>query len=343
MHAHTLSYPYESPPPVSGTREIYPGLHWIRHSLPMALDHINVWLLSDQHECVIVDTGINRRTTRQAWRQLLKTHADGKSLNKVVATHLHPDHCGLAGWLTREYECPLYMTRSEYLLCRTLCYDSSLEIPPQAIGFYRAAGMDDAQILKYSRAYGGFGRAVTPLPPSYRRMKDRDRLELAGEDWEVVVGTGHSPEHACLYNESRNTLISGDQILPRISSIIAVWPTEPESNPLLDWLDSCRSLRERVPSAALILPSHGLPFYGAQERLTQLIDHHEELLDQLHDRCKKPQKVTDVFDLLFNSTIDDGNLVMAIGEAVAHFNYLLQAGRMTRERDDYGVDWFTSI
>ncbi len=341
MPPTSLSYPFDSAPGAGGVLEICPGVLWVRHSLPMALDHINVWLLSDSHESVIVDTGINSRQTKEAWDKILSDPATNQPVSKVLATHLHPDHCGLAGWLTEKHTCPLYMTRTEYLLCRTLCFDSGLDIPEVATDFYRAAGMTGQQLEQYAEAYGGFGRAVSPLPPSYQRMQEGDVLELAGEMWAVMVGTGHSPEHACLYNERRNILISGDQILPRISSIIAVWPTEPAANPLKDWLDSCRQLRERVQKDALILPSHGLPFYGAEPRLTQLIDHHEASLDKLVERCRTPQKVIDVFDVLFRSAINDSNLVMAIGEAIAHLNFLRAAGLVTREQDAGGIDWYT--
>ncbi len=342
MTSQSLRYPFEKPPNAGGSNEIHEGVLWIRQPLPMALDHINVWLISNKHECVVVDTGMNMRNSREVWSKILSTEANGKTVNKVVATHLHPDHCGLAGWLTREHDCPLYMTRSEYLLCRTLCFDSGMDVPKDALDFYHAAGMTPAQLDGYAEKFGGFGRAVSPLPPSFRRMQDGDLLELAGHDWKVIVGNGHSPEHACLYNEATNTLISGDQVLPRISSIVAVWPTEPESDPLEDWLNSCRQLRHRIPEDALILPSHGLPFYGVIKRLNQLIDHHEALLEQLVQRCREPQRVIDVFDILFRSTVNDGNLVMAVGESVAHFNYLRRRNLVSRTPDSNGVDWYSS-
>ncbi len=342
MTSQPLRYPFENPPAAGDTQEIHKGLVWVRQSLPMALDHINVWLISNDSECVVVDTGMNMKSSQDVWTRELPAETDAKTVSKVVATHLHPDHCGLAGWLTRRYGCPLYMTRTEYLLCRTLCFDSSIDVPSEALDFYHAAGMTSAQLDDYKLKFGGFGRAVSPLPPSYHRIQDGDTLDLAGQDWNVITGSGHSPEHACLYHENSNTLISGDQILPRISSIVAVWPTEPESNPLEDWLHSCRELRKRLPEDVLVLPSHGLPFYGVSARLNQLIDHHESLLEQLVERCRRPQRVIDVFDVLFNSPISDSNLVMAIGETVAHFNYLRAQNLLTRTTDSDSVDWYST-
>lgn len=340
MPSPTLSYPIDAPPQVGEAHSVATGVQWIRHALPMALDHINVWLLSDADSCTLVDTGINTRSTREAWPGLLSHHAQDKRVERVIATHLHPDHCGLAGWLTERYDCPLWMTRTEYLLCRTLCHDSSLDVPAAATRFYREAGLNATQLADYAKAFGGFGRAVTPLPPAYRRIQNGDRLELHGENWDVIVGTGHSPEHACLYNANRNVLISGDQILPRISSIIAVWPTEADANPLAEWLASCRMLLTRLPADVLVLPSHGLPFYGAHARLTELIEHHEAALEKLLERAAEPQRTIDVFDLLFSSDINDSNLVMAVGETLAHFNYLISEGQVLRTVDDDGIAWY---
>ncbi|MEM7081841.1 MAG: MBL fold metallo-hydrolase [Pseudomonadota bacterium] len=341
MSQPVIRYAFDQAPAVGDATEIFPGLLWARLGLPMALDHINVWISRSDQQSVIIDTGINTRTSKETWQTLFSKYVAPRTLAKVVATHLHPDHVGLAGWLTREHDCELYMTRSEYLLCRTLCFDSSLEIPEEALAFYRAAGITEEQLKLYSSMYGGFGRAVTPLPQSYRRLQEGDTLDLCDETWTILVGNGHSPEHACLFNAERNVLISGDQILPRISSIIAVWPTEPEADPLGDWLQSCRRFAHDVAADTLVLPSHGLPFYGAPARLRQLIDHHESSLEQLFARCSTPQRAIDVFDVLFHSAIDDSNRVMAVGETMAHFNHLRHQGRIERERID-GVDWYHS-
>ncbi|NNF15994.1 MAG: MBL fold metallo-hydrolase [Gammaproteobacteria bacterium] len=340
MSTAATAYALDAAPPAGSSVEIVTGLHWVRQPLPMSLDHINVWLLHDDRKFAIVDTGIDSRTSRKIWQRILRECVPDLTVDKIVATHLHPDHVGLAGWLCKSLDAPLWMTRSEYLLCRVLCNDTGQAAPDEALRFYHAAGMDAQSLEHYRQTFGRFGKLVSPLPQNYRRIRHGDTMQLGPFDWEVVVGRGHSPEHACLYSEEIDTLISGDQILPTISSIVAVWPTEPDANPLLSWLDSCRFLQHRFADTTLVLPSHGLPFRGIARRMHELIVHHEQKLAALADYCAQPQRAVDVFSLLFKAEIDDGNLVMAIGETVAHFNYLCNAGILQRDTDAQGVHWY---
>ena len=181
---------------------------------------------------------------------------------ELIVTHLHPDHVGLAGWFARELHAPLRMSRTEYLHCRILVADTGRPAPPEGIEFYRAAGMDDASLERYRKDFGGFGRMVAPLPESYHRLVDGDELQVGDHVWSVVVGCGHSPEHVCLYDRGRNIMLSGDQLLPKISSNVGVWPTEPDANPLDDWLRSCRKLKETIDDETLVCPAHGELFVG---------------------------------------------------------------------------------
>ena len=185
-----------------------------------------------------------------------------------------------------------------------------------------------------------FGRVVAPLPESYRRLRDNDLVGIDGSDWSVIIGRGHSPEHACLFNAEKNVLISGDQLLPRISSNVSVHPTEPYANPLRDWLESLADLKAKIPDDVLVLPAHGSPFRGAHARLDALISEHNDGLEKLVDLCVDPNRAVDVFPALFKARISDGNLIMATGEATAHLNYLLEAGSLAAELDDDGVRWY---
>lgn len=185
-----------------------------------------------------------------------------------------------------------------------------------------------------------FGQFVHPLPEAYKRMSDGDLLEFAGARWEVIVGSGHSPEHACLYDEDRNILIAGDQLLPTISSNVSVWPTEPMANPLKDWFDSLDKLAKRLPEDVLVLPAHGKPFRGAHFRLQELAADHEDRLASLLDICVEPKRVVDLFESLYRTTIDDNNRIMATGEAISHLNYLCDNGDMTAEADADDVTWY---
>ncbi len=330
-----LSYPLPERPADGDTLQLAPGIRWLRMPLPFVLNHINLWLLDDDDGLTVVDTGIDSRKSRAIWEQALS----GQSVRRVIATHLHPDHAGLAGWLCREHAAELWMSREEYLLARVLSADQPPP-PPEAIAFYRRAGFSEQQLATYAERFGQFGAVVSAAPQSYRRLQAGDELSLGAHRWRVVIGRGHSPEHVCLLCEELGLLIAGDQVLPTISPNIGVWPTEPEANPLADWLESCRRLRATLSDELLVLPAHGRPFRGLHARLTALIDEHERGLEQLRALCREPQRVIDVFPALFRGRIDSGNLVMAVGESVAHLRYLQAEGEIQLETDAHGVDWY---
>jgi glyoxylase-like metal-dependent hydrolase (beta-lactamase superfamily II) len=232
------------------------------------------------------------------------------------------------------------MTRSEYLLCRILTADTGRRAPDAGVHFYRAAGFPNESLDRYRKMFGMFGKYVAPMPESYNRIKDGDVLSSSTHCWEVVVGHGHSLEHACLLDSDRNLFISGDQVLPTISSNVSVYPTEPGANPLRDWLESLADLKTRLPEDVLVLPAHGQPFRGVHDRLDELTAEHLTALDKLHDWCREPVRAVDVFPALFKGRISKSNLILATGESIAHLNYLLAAGQLAASSDADGVLWY---
>jgi glyoxylase-like metal-dependent hydrolase (beta-lactamase superfamily II) len=347
MHAtvktDSVRYEFDEHPDIGETMQIAPGLFWLRMYLPFSLSHINLWLLEDGDGWSIVETGVNIDECRDIWTKTLNGRMKDRPLRRVIVTHLHPDHIGCAGWLTDQFDAPLWMTRDEYLLSRILVADTGRAAPDEGDRFYTAAGFEPDQMEFYHRIFGMFGKYVAELPESYHRLREGDTVEIGDHSWEIIVGKGHSPEHACLYCAKLNMLISGDQLLPTISSNVSVFPTEPEANPLADWLDSLQKLKDRVPADVLVLPAHGKPFRGAHERLDALVAEHLECLEKLQAHCTEPKRAVDVFATLFKSRIDNRNLIMATGESIAHFNYLLNKGRIGVERDQQGVDWYQNI
>lgn len=340
-----LDYPVGDIPGPGETLEILPGLHWVRMPLPFSLKWINLWLIDDgEPGWTIVDTGMPLDDTKAAWRKIFADKLDGRPVWRIIVTHMHPDHVGNAGWLSRKFPgAELWMTQLEYITCRMLVADTGREAPQAGIDFYRAAGWNEDQVKTYCDRFGGFGRGVSQMPDAYRRLVDGETIRLGGHDWQVVVGRGHSPEHACLFNAEQNVMISGDQLLPRISSNVSVHPTEPLANPLKDWLESCRKLRGHLPEDALILPAHNEPFRGAHKRLDDLIRGHEVSLRRLKQRLvQAPRRVVDVFPSIFGRAIGDDVLSMATGEAIAHLHCLIGRGEATVSRDGDGVDWYTA-
>ncbi|MDH3788113.1 MAG: MBL fold metallo-hydrolase [Xanthomonadales bacterium] len=335
-----IEYVIDGSPETGEVRDITTDIKWLRLPLPFLLNHINVWLLRDGEGWALVDTGLFTHTTREVWAYVLEHHLNNEPITRVLVTHLHPDHVGCAGWMTEKFGVDLWMSREEYLLCRVLVADTGKPAPPEGIRFYSRAGFAAESMERYAEHFGAFGRVVSPLPEAYCRLQDSMTVRIGEHDWQVIVGRGHSPEHACLYCPELNLLISGDQILPTISSNVSVYPTEPAANPLANWFDSLHRMQRILPEDVLVLPAHGEPFTGAHVRLQQLVAEHEQGLVKLKKICAEPRRALDVFPALFKSRVTDKNLIMATGEAVSHLNFLLEQKELSRHTDDNGVNWY---
>ena len=338
-----LEYPFAAPPEPGTVLPITAGVVWMRMPLPFALDHINVWGLEDEGGWAIVDTGTRTEDALAAWRRLFAESHETRPITRVFATHMHPDHVGMAGWLTRKFRCTLWMTRTEYLNCRVLVSDTGKEAPEDAITFFRRAGWSEPALESYRGRFGNFGKFIHPMPDSYRRLVDGEQIAIGAHQWQVIVGTGHSPEHACLYCPELKLLISGDQVLPKISSNVSVHPTEPEADPMKDWLESLAKLKRLVPDDVLVMPAHNECFRGLHARLDYLAASQRRALVRLHRRLKEPQRVIDVFGSLFGRPVSEDNpslLGLATGESAACLNFLRYRRLATYRVDDHGVGWY---
>ena len=320
--------------------DVAPGVKWLRMPLGWSLEFINVWAIEEDGGWAIVDTGLGGRETLSAWRRAFEGPLAGKPVTRVFATHMHPDHLGMSGWLTRKFDCRLWITRLEFLMCRSLAADTGREAPHDALAFYRHAGWDEAAIEYYRARFGDFGRGLHTLPDSFHRLRDGDEVEIGGHMWRVVVGNGHSPEHACFYCPDLKLMISGDQVLPKISSNVSVFPTEPDGDPLTEWLTSLARIKTQIPNDVLVLPAHNDPFMGLHPRIDHLISGHEKGLARLRQVIAEPKRAVDVFSVLFKRKIDEGLLSPATGESLAHLNCLITRGQATRTRDAQGIDWY---
>ena len=336
----TLDYPFEATPEAGQALEIAPGVLWMRMPLPMALNHINLWALDDGAGWTVVDTGMHTEPTLAAWHGFFGGALQGRPVTRVIATHMHPDHIGMAGWLTQKFNCTLWMTQLEYLHCRVLTADTGRKAPDDAVAFFQKAGWSAGAIEAYRGRFGNFGKYIHALPESYRRITDGETLRIGAHQWRVIVGTGHSPEHACLYCPERQLLISGDQVLPRISSNVSVHPTEPDADPMRQWMASLAKLKHEVPDDVLVLPAHNDCFRGLHARLDYLAASQERALDRLRKTLREPKRAVDVFVALFGRSIDEadaGLLSLATGESLACLNYLWHRGEINREPDQAGV------
>lgn len=336
-----LRYPFEDTPEFGTIKQVAEGVYWVRMPLPMALDHINLYLLEDDAGWYIVDTGMRGEDKQKYWQQIFDTALGGKPVIGVIVTHMHPDHIGQAGWLTEKWRVPLYMTRMEYFQGRALV------AMPGGLSWsteqqMHRIGVGAAHIDKMRHSTWRFGDMVEPMPMAYKRLVAGTVLSIGGNDWRVIIGEGHSPEHACLFSPALNILLSGDQVIPRITSNISVMASEPEANPLADWLLSLKQFFD-LPADTLVLPSHNTPFYGLHERVEFLLQHHEDHMVALEKACVEPQTAVELLPVLFKCKLDANQIGMALGECVAHLNLLLARQRITRTLDDNGVYQYQTI
>ena len=338
-----LSFPCGDAPAPGSTNEVAPGVLWIRIPLPSG-QFVNAWALRDDEGWAVVDTGMSTGPARETWQQLLSPAGPlhGRSITRVIGTHLHADHVGLAGWLCEQFACDLWMTRTEYLQACRLELKSDRPVPAKELAFYRRAGWD-AETLA---AHRPMGRNMWPLPPSFTRIADGDVVRIGADDWQVLVGSGHSPEHACLYCAERGLLISGDQVLPLISSNVSVWPMEPGADPMRDWLDAIEKIRRLVPDDVLVLPAHDDPFLGLHVRLDQLAHKRHKAMARLRAAlAAAPLRAADAFATLFGRQKFDNVFVqqLATGEAIAYLNHLVQRVEIVVRDDDEGVAWYQGV
>lgn len=359
-----LHYPLgDALPPSGRALVVAPGVKWLRMRLPFALDHINLWLLRDtldgREGWTIVDCCISHEEAQAQWEEVFAHELDGLPVLRVVVTHMHPDHIGLAHWLCEkwsgrgagpppaasggDHECGLWISATDYLMARLGTQTTTGFGGTAAAAYFASHGLVDPESVKKVGARAGYyPRLVPSVPAQSHRLLDGGVLRIGGHDWRCISGYGHAPEHMALWCEALGVLISGDMVLPRISTNVSVYEQEPEADSLKLFLDSIDKFRP-LPAEALVLPSHGRPFTGLHERIDQLHAHHEERLAEVVTACReKPCSAFDVLPVLFPRALDLHQTTFAMGEAVAHLNRLWHAGVLRRAREADGV-WRFSL
>lgn len=335
-----LHYPHAHPPASGELIEVAPGIFWLRMPLPFQLNHINLWLLRDNDGWVIVDTGFPDDAVRATWTQIIE-QLDGP-VKSLIVTHFHPDHLGLATWLMEKTGASLLMTTGEFLTAHVVWSEVGGHGARFMVEQFRQHGLDAEHLAKFEKRGSGYRKAVPTLPEYYQRLKMGDIAAVNGKKWQILIGYGHSPEHMALYCAELDVLISGDMLLPQISTNISVFAATPGDNALGCFLDSLDDLAREIPAETLVLPSHGLPFVGVQPRVAALHSHHQERLLALEEACQNaPQSAAELLDVLFQRALDTHQMMFAMGEAIAHLNHLEQAGRLSRNTDAHGVIRYT--
>lgn len=337
MSRSSLDHPFSAPPESGHVMDVAPGIRWIRMPLPFALDHINLWAVDDGEAGIaLIDSGLGNDETKDLWEVLLAGPLAGRKPTRLIATHFHPDHMGLAGWLCQRLGVELTASLREWLFARMLWLEDSEEFTANQVEYYGHIGFD-AEQMEGVRSRGNTYRSrIEVIPVRVKGIRHGDDMDIGGRSWRMIEGGGHSPEHACLYCAEAGVLISGDQVLPRISPIVGVWPQQPEAEPLSLFLDALKRLRE-LPADTLVLPSHGLPFRGLHTRVDELIAHHGERLEKTLSAVSEPATALQVLRVLFKRELDAHQLGFATGETLAHLHHLMRHGQVVRDTGADGV------
>jgi glyoxylase-like metal-dependent hydrolase (beta-lactamase superfamily II) len=333
-----IEHPWSAPPAPGVTVDVAPGVKWLRMPLPFQLNHINLWLVDDGDGWAIVDTGVGLEDVRALWERIL-AGLGGRPVTRVIVTHYHPDHIGNAAWLTERLGVHLWCTRAEFYGGQVASLSSAARGREQWLRHYRRNGCDETALAALRARGNHYPKLVPTFASAFHAVADGDTLTLGRQRFRVIVGRGHSPEHAALWCETAGVLISGDQVLPRITPNISVWPDQPWGDPLRLYLDSLDGFRG-IGAGALVLPSHGLPFRGLPERLGELRTHHAARLAEALDAISEPRSAADVVPFLFRRELDSHQLGFALGESLAHLHLLEADGRAARLVGDDGVHRF---
>ncbi|VCU68155.1 Hydroxyacylglutathione hydrolase [Pigmentiphaga humi] len=340
---HQLQYPLGDTLPAAGMAlDVAPGIRWVRMPLPFALDHINLWLMRDtwagREGWTIVDCGVARDEVRTLWEEVFATQLDGLPVVRVIVTHMHPDHIGLAHWLTEKWNAPLQMSATDFLTAHLFVEGRAISGGERMAAHFERNGMTDPQGLAGVRARTRYYSQLVPqVPAHFGRILHGDTLRIGGHDWQAITGYGHAPEHISLYSPGLNIVISGDMVLPRISTNVSVTDIDPDSNPLQLYLDSLGGYGH-VPADALVLPSHGRPFVGIHTRIAQQHAHHADHLERVRRACaEQPRSGYDIVPVLFRRKLDLHQMTFALGEAIAHLHMLYYRGDVVRETGEDGI------
>ncbi len=336
MHAKVdieIRYLFDAPPPPGGTLALLEGITWVRVPLPFVLDHVNCWLLDDGDKAngvTVIDTGADKTKTRELWEQIFEVTLAGRKVNRLLCTHGHPDHVGLAGWMVDKLGIELHMTLAEWLAPQIWIEEGKRPMSAATRGFFRSHGLTDAAIDKMDQSRETAPFRNHPLPTSFIRMRDEEMVSFGGRRWKVLVNGGHADEHASFYCKDDGILIAGDQILSRISPVVGVFPSQPRAEPLSDYLFSLKRLR-KLPADTIVLPSHGLPFRGLHTRIDQLEAHHDGRLIALWTLMDEPSDGIALAHGLFPKAMAaQGQTVMALAETLAHAEHLVAKKRAKR-------------
>jgi glyoxylase-like metal-dependent hydrolase (beta-lactamase superfamily II) len=341
MDSEALTFPIAAPPAPGEIAPIAPGVLWFRLKLPFQLNHVNIYLIEDDAGWLALDTGLGTDDCRVGWDTILTGPLQGQRLSRMLVTHFHPDHVGLAGWLAQSFGLKLLMPRTEYLYHLMAAHGRGDMYDAAHRDFYHANGLS-AELTNTILGRGlNYLQLTTGVPHAYERIKQGDRPRIGGRDFNVLTGGGHALEQAMLHQQSDKLFFAADQVIARISPNVSVHPVEPDDDPLGCYLSDLKTLRATVPHDVLVLPGHGLPFHGLHARIDELTEHHAIRCARIADACRsQPLSAAELVPALFDRALDAHQTGFAFGEVLAHVNYMTGRRELARETGRDGVRRF---
>jgi len=327
-----VTFAFASEPDFGTPEQVAEGVWWIRLPTPLAIDHVNVYLLEGSSGWTLVDAGVNDAPSRDALTAVLeRPEFNHKPLDQVVITHFHPDHIGLTGYFTGpDYQARLLTSRTSWQTAGLLLFDNP-DVPCGAhIAFYEQAGMKGIELESFKRrAPSSYSDNVGPLPESYTRLVEGQELKIGGRVWTVRMGHGHAAEHVTLWSDD-NLAVVGDQILPSISPNLTVHFSEPEADCVSEWLESCDRFEQLANDNLLCLPGHNRPFTGAPFRCRQLAENCLRVISRIESALTKSQSAMDLMPVIYRRDIAANEKTALIGETMGYLNHLYAAGKIRR-------------
>ena len=329
-------YPFADPAPIGEPFTVAPGVAWLRMPLPFAFDHINLWLVADGDGWTLIDSGLATEPTKAVWRNLFAIRFSSQRARRLVLTHFHPDHVGLAGWLEAEYGVGLWTSGVSFTVTQLAWLDHGKNCEAARLANFTAQGVSSAPADGMLKVFRHFPRDVSRPPLGFTRIDDGEHVRIGDHDWIAMNSEGHATGHPCFHCPELGVLIAGDQVLPRITPNISVWEEQPDEDPIADFVASLTRLAA-LPEDTLVLPSHGLPFRGLRPRIAALINHHDERLREIRGLCAAPCTAMSLLPKLFKPGLDSFQTALALGEVITHLNRRTKLEHVVRETGPDGL------
>lgn len=304
------------------------GIYQVRLPLPFRLNHINSYAIKGREGWWLVDTGLNTELNRQVWQQFMTQEGiSHRDIRAIYITHAHPDHFGAAGWLQGLTSAPVFISDVDEAAIQRIWQGKDQKMVDAVSEMFNSNGMPTLLTKDATKEMNALAASTQPLP-RFSTVKYSSTVRLGDFEYRTLLTPGHSDGHICYFNEEFGVLLSGDHLLPKITSNISLWPNA-QPDPLDNYL---QSLQDNLRlSVALALPAHGHPFNNVKERIHELLTHHQERLNLMKGLVTGDDTVYSICKQAFGEGLNAHEVRFAMAETAAHLMYLVHRGELVVE------------